>query len=111
MKCPLCDKGRLVRKKSPFMYGDIYFDKYDSDVCSKCGEVIFTEESALEIEKKAKKLGIWGMEKKSKISYAGSSLIVRIPKSIAKVMRLTKGKDILIRPEGKKKLVVSLEST
>ncbi|MBU2565067.1 MAG: AbrB/MazE/SpoVT family DNA-binding domain-containing protein [Candidatus Thermoplasmatota archaeon] len=111
MECPICEKGKMIKKKTKYMYNKLDFGGYDALVCNKCGETFFTEESSLEIEKKAKKLGIWGMEKKSKISYAGSSLIVRIPKSIAKVMRLTKGKDILIRPEGKKKLVVSLEST
>lgn len=111
MECPICEKGKMIKKKTKYMYNKLDFGGYDALVCNKCGETFFTEESSLEIEKKAKKLGIWGMEKKSKISYAGSSLIVRIPKSIAKFMRLTKGKDILIRPEGKKKLVVSLEST
>ena len=108
MKCPLCDKGKPVRKKTKYMYDDLDLGEYDALVCSKCGETFFTEESSLEIEIKAKKLGIWGMEKKSKISYAGNSLIVRIPKSIAKFMRLTKGKGILIKPEGKKKLVVEV---
>lgn len=101
----------MVKKRTKYMYDDLDLGEYDALVCNKCDETFFTEESSLEIEKKAKNLGIWGMEKKSKISYAGSSLIIRIPKSIAEFMRLTKGNDILIRPEGKKKLVVSLEST
>ena len=108
MECPICEKGKMVKKKTRYMYDDLDLGEHDALVCNKCGETFFTEKSSLEIEKKAKKLGIWGMEKKSKISYAGNSLIVRIPRNIAKFMRLRKGKDILIRPEGKKKIVVTV---
>ena len=34
--------------------------------------------------------------------------MVRIPRNIAKFMKLRKGEEILIRPEGKKKLVVTI---
>lgn len=98
----------MVRKKTKYMYDELDLGEYDALVCNKCGETFFTEESSLEIEKKAKELGIWGIEKKSKISYAGNSLMVRIPRNIAKFMKLRKGEEILIRPEGKKKLVVTI---
>jgi len=108
MECPICEKGKMLREKTKYMYDDLNLGEYDALVCNKCGETFFTEGSSLEIEKKAKKLGIWGIEKKSKISYAGNSLMVRIPRNIAKFMKLRKGEEILIRPEGKKKLVVTI---
>ena len=108
MKCPLCDKGRLIKKKSPYMYGDIYFGEYESDVCSTCREVIFTEKSFDDIEAKAKELGVWGLVHKTKISYSGNSLMVRIPKDIAKFLGMKKGKAAMVAIGGKKRLVVEV---
>ncbi|MDI6708872.1 MAG: hypothetical protein QME47_07310 [Candidatus Thermoplasmatota archaeon] len=55
-----------------------------------------------------------GMEcsvcEKGKLSYAGNSPTVRIPKTIAKFMGLAKWKEILIRPERKKKIVIAISS-
>ncbi|MEW6069030.1 MAG: YgiT-type zinc finger protein [Candidatus Thermoplasmatota archaeon] len=64
MKCPLCNKGKLVKKKTSYTYGDIHFGEFDSEVCTKCGETIFTEEAFDAIEAKAKELGVWGIAEK-----------------------------------------------
>ncbi|UCF09173.1 MAG: AbrB/MazE/SpoVT family DNA-binding domain-containing protein [Thermoplasmata archaeon] len=109
MECPVCDKGKMVKKKSKYVYGEIEFGEYDSLVCSECGEIFFTEDASRLIEKKAKEIGVWGLERESKISYSGNSMIVRIPKAIADFMGLQKGKEVLIHPEGKKKLVVIMK--
>ncbi len=106
MECPICESGKFVRKKIEYKYKDEYFGKYDADVCNKCGEAFFTEEASDLIEKKAKELGVWGIEKKTKISHSGNSLIVRIPKAIAKFIDIEEGEEVIIRPEGKKKFSV-----
>jgi YgiT-type zinc finger domain-containing protein len=106
MECPVCEKGKLTRKKVDYSYKDWYFGKYDADVCNKCGESFFTEEASDLIEKKARKLALWGIEKKTKISHSGNSLIVRIPKAIAKFVEIEEGEEVTIRPEGKKKFIV-----
>lgn len=107
MSCPVCN-GKLKKSKAPYKYYDINFGKFDADVCQKCGEVFFTEEASDEIDRIAKKKGLWGLERKSKISYSGNSLIVRIPQEIAKFMKLKNGIEIQIHPEGKRKLVVEI---
>lgn len=104
-KCPICN-GKLKETKSPFEYGDMQFGKYDSEVCTKCGEIFFTEEASDAIDKKAKELNLWGVEKKTKVAYAGNSMIVRIPKEIAKMLNLSKGEEVIIRSEGKKIIIV-----
>lgn len=109
MNCPICEKGKMIKKKTTYTYNEIDFGEYESYVCRKCGERFFTEESSRAIEKKAKELGVWGLERPSKISYSGNSLIVRIPKAIADFMGLSKGKEILLRPEGKAKLILMFE--
>ena len=106
MECPMCEKGKLVRKKIDYTYKDWYFGKYDADVCNKCDEAFFTEEASDLIEKKARELALWGIEKKTKIAHSGNSLIVRIPKAIAKFIEIEEGEDVVIRPEGKKKFIV-----
>ena len=109
MSCPICN-GKLKMTKTEFSFYDVPFGKFDAEVCQKCGENFFTEEASDKIDQIAKKKGLWGLEKKSKISYSGNSLIVRIPKEIADFMGLTKGKKIEIHPEGKKKIVVEITS-
>lgn len=106
MECPICEKGKLMRKKIEYSYQDWYFGKYDADVCNKCGEAFFTEKASDEIDKKAKALGIWGIEGKTKIARSGNSLIVRVPKHIAEFLQIREGDDAIIRPDGKKKLLV-----
>jgi len=54
------------------------------------------------IDKKAKEIGLWGLEKRGKIGYSGNSLIIRIPKKVVDFMELKKGANIIIKPEGKK---------
>jgi YgiT-type zinc finger domain-containing protein len=105
-KCPLCD-GKLKETKSPFEYADVEFGKFDSEVCTKCGEIFFTEEASDAIDKKAKELDLWGIEKKTKVTYAGNSLVVRIPKEIAKMLKITKGEEVTVRSEGKRRIVIT----
>ncbi|MBU4190125.1 MAG: YgiT-type zinc finger protein [Candidatus Thermoplasmatota archaeon] len=107
MKCPMCNE-KMERKKKSYSYSGTNIGVFDADVCSKCGEVFFTEKASDEIDAKAKEIGMWGFEKKSKITYSGNSLMVRIPNAISKFLSLKKGKEITIRPEGKKKIVVEI---
>jgi len=107
MDCPICN-GKLKKVKADYDYYDINFGKFDAEKCLKCGEIFFTEEASDEIDRIAKEKGLWGLERKSKISYSGNSLIVRIPKDIAEFLKLKNGKEIQIHPEGTKKLVVEI---
>jgi len=46
-----------------------------------------------------------GLAKKMKVAKSGNSLVVRIPAEIARFLDLDVGREILLYPEGKKKLV------
>lgn len=107
MNCPVCN-GKMKRKKEQYAYNDIVFGRFDADVCTKCREVFFTEKSSDAIDAKAKEIGVWGLERETKISYSGNSLIIRIPKAIASFMGLKKGRGVSVHPEGKTKLVMEL---
>lgn len=97
-----------MKGKADYSYHDISFGKYDADTCERCGEAFFTEEASDEIDQKARELGLWGLEARSKVSYSGNSLMVRIPREIAEFLELEKGDEIRIHPEGRKRLVVEL---
>ncbi|MDI6858956.1 MAG: AbrB/MazE/SpoVT family DNA-binding domain-containing protein [Methanocellales archaeon] len=56
----------------------------------------------------AKKAGVFGIAKKTRVSYTGKSLMVRIPKQIAEFADLKKGKEVEIFPESKKKISVKI---
>lgn len=107
MECPICE-GMLVEKMVEYSYHGISFGSFDAEVCTECGEAFFTEEASDEIDRIAKERGLWGMEVRSKISYSGNSLIVRIPKELVEFLDLEKGDEIRIHPEGKHRLVVEL---
>lgn len=81
---------------------------FDGFVCPKCGETLLTEASVIKAQQKAKELGILGLAEKTTISKSGNSLIVRIKKKIANYLELSEGEEVIIHPEGKKKLVVEV---
>ncbi|MDI6707862.1 MAG: AbrB/MazE/SpoVT family DNA-binding domain-containing protein, partial [Candidatus Thermoplasmatota archaeon] len=96
-------------KKIDYLYEDLYLGKFEADVCNQCGEAFFTENAMNKIEKKAKEIGIRGLERKTKISRSGNSLIIRIPKAIAEFVGAKDGTSVTIRPGGKSKLIVAME--
>ena len=82
--------------------------EFEGFICKKCGETLLTEESAKMAQQKTKERGIFGLAEKTKISRNGNSLMVRIKKQMAEYLGLTEGEEVIIRPEGKKKLVVEV---
>jgi hypothetical protein len=67
-------------------------------VCASCGEVFWKESDVRRMEERAKKLGIWGLEHRTKVAVAGNSLMVRIPKKHCEVHRPKEGRDSLSPP-------------
>ena len=107
-KCQICEKGKLVKKIVPYSVYGIEIGRFPAEVCAGCGEEWFSEETAKKIEKIEKEKGLFGLSKQSKISYSGNSLIVRIPREIAKFMRLKKETPVTIHPEGKNKISIEV---
>jgi YgiT-type zinc finger domain-containing protein len=106
-KCVLCE-GELKEKIVDYeVYGKT-LGKFPAKVCEKCEEKWFDEETSRKIEEAEKKAGLFGLSREGKISYSGNSLIIRIPKDIAKFMNLKKEDHIVMYPEDKDKLSVSI---
>lgn len=105
--CPMCG-GKMELKKVPYSSGNEKIGEFDAEMCSKCGEAFFLEESSRMIEQKAKELGVWGMGRKIAIGKSGTSLIIRIPKDIAELYKIQNGGTALIFPEGKNRICLEV---
>lgn len=105
MKKCLCGKGYLRPGKIDEEMLGIPLGRFPAEICDTCEESFVDQETMEEIENKARKLGIWGLAKKMKVAKSGNSLVVRIPAEIARFLNIEVGKEILLYPEGKKKLV------
>lgn len=77
-----------------------------AEICPSCGEVFWNEKDVIRMEHKAKEIGIWGLERKTKVATVGNSLAVRIPKRLAHFLGLRQGVEVLIHPMGRDKLVI-----
>jgi antitoxin component of MazEF toxin-antitoxin module len=51
--------------------------------CTTCGDEFLTEETWDEVERKAKELKIFGLERKVRIRKSGNSLVITLPPEVA----------------------------
>jgi len=107
-KCYICEKGDLTRKKADYKLYGMSLGKFNAEVCNTCGETFFDEVESKKMTEIAKKKGLWGLQTKTKIGQAGTTLDIRLPKRIIDFLNLKKGKEVEIHPEGKNRLVVSI---
>ena len=107
-KCYICENGSLTKKKVDYMLYGVNMGKFSAEVCNKCGEVFFDENTSKKMTEIAKKKGLWGLQAKTKIGQAGTTLDIRLPKRIIEFLNLKKGKEVEIYPEGKNRLVISI---
>ena len=101
-------KGKLSEQKIDYSVYGISLGKFPAEVCALCGEKFFEEKIAQKIEDIEKEKGLFGLNVRSRISYSGNALIIRVPQKIAKMLKLTKGMEVVIHPEGKEKLAVEI---
>ncbi|MBD3304425.1 hypothetical protein GF343_04720 [Candidatus Woesearchaeota archaeon] len=106
-KCEECG-GKITKKLVPFkMYG-IKLGDFPAEICAKCNEEVYDEETVEKINEIAKKKGLWGLESRTKVGEVGNSLDIRINKKIADFIGLEKGKDILVHPENKRRIIIDV---
>ena len=105
--CPMCGsklkKGRVKEEYLGHVLGE-----FEGFTCTKCGETLLGEESVKKAQEKAKELGLFGLAERTTVAKSGNSLSVRIRKKVADYMGLIAGAEVIVHPEGKKKLVVEL---
>lgn len=106
--CYECGKRALKRKMVDYHYHGISLGKFLGEVCRSCGETFFKAEASTEIEGAAKKAGVWGISSITKVGRSGNNLDVRITNRLANFVGLAKGKEVMVRPEGKNRLVIEV---
>ena len=109
MKCYICEKGNLEKKKVDYELYGTSLGKFDAEVCDRCKETFFDEKTSDKMDQIAKEKGLWGLEVETSVMQAGNSLAVRIPKKIAKFLHLKKGTLTRVHPEENKLIIESLE--
>ena len=107
-KCILC-KGELKKKIVDYEIYGKSIGKFPALVCNSCNEQWFEESTAKRIEEVEKNSGIFGLSVETRIGYSGNSLIIRIPKELAKFMNLKKETRVILYPENKEKLCVTIK--
>ena len=108
MKCPICEKGKLKNGKTKETMFGVYLGEFPAQVCTKCGESFTDEKTTKAIENAARGKGIWGLGQKTKITKSGNSLAVRIPKEIAKFLKIEEGSEAYIHPDKDKIIIESV---
>ena len=101
--------GRLKKSKTEVEFLGIDFGIHPCEVCTQCGSEYLSQELIEKIEKEVKKRGFFGLERRIKVTRSGNSLVIRVPREIAKSLKLEKDTDITIYPTEKRKLIVEVE--
>ena len=82
--------------------------KFPALVCEKCGAEYYDEDVIAKMEELVKAKGLWGLESKTKIAEAGNSYAIRLTKKLTEFIDGRKGKEVLVYPESKKRLIVEI---
>ena len=78
----------------------------EAEVCTRCGSEYLPQEAESEVKKR----GLFGLERRGRVSKSGNSLVIRIPKEIAKSLKIEGDMPVVIYPSEPKKLVVEVGS-
>jgi DNA-directed RNA polymerase subunit RPC12/RpoP len=59
LRCPECG-GRIIKKKTPYIYKDIHLGWHTAECCMSCGTIYFPEKAIKDVFEKAKRMGVLG---------------------------------------------------
>lgn len=65
MKCYMCGKGTLARKEVVHKLYGVPIGNYPAEICEKCGEIFYDEETSNKIEADTKAKGLYGLSAKA----------------------------------------------
>ncbi len=106
-RCDECN-GKIVKKKVDYSIFGVSLGKFPAEVCTKCGETCFDEDTSRKMTKIAKKKGLWNLETKTKIGKVGDTLDVRFNKRLIEFLDLKKGEEVTIYPESKDRVIIEI---
>jgi len=97
-----------MKKKVDYSLFGVSLGKFPAEVCAKCGETCFDEETSRKMTKIAKEKGLWNLETKTKVGKVGDALDVRFNKRLIEFLNLKKGEEVTIYPESKNKVIIEI---
>lgn len=100
--------GRMKESVAHIEQLGIDFGLRPVEVCTKCGEEYVSNDVMIEIENECRKMGLFGLERKVKVTKSGNSLVIRIPPEIAKFVGLDYKAILSLLPLGKGRMEVSV---
>ncbi len=101
--------GKLKKGAGEVEFFGIDFGVKPVNICTKCGSEYLSQEVMEKIEAEIKKRGLFGLEKRGRVSKSGNSLVIRIPKEIVDSLGIKRDLPVLIYPSERSKLVVEVE--
>lgn len=105
----ICECGaKLKKSKTEAEFFGISFGIRGCELCPKCGSVYFDQATIEEIEKEVKRKKLFGLEKRIRITKSGNSLVIRIPKEIAKFLNLGYKDVVELFPISKERLELEI---
>ncbi len=72
LTCPMCEEGTLTEGKIRENMFGVYLGEFPAEICNKCGESFTDDKTTNAIQESAKRKGIWGLGRKTKISFSTS---------------------------------------
>lgn len=112
MKCPVCEKGTLVRVDDILseVEGVAFVER--GHRCQNCGEEFIAEEDSQRTVKVARRLGIWGEPLKlhRKLSPSGRGIVLRIPEDLRRSLGLKGSETVSLSKVGKKRIIMEIEA-
>ena len=103
-KCPVCEKGELIKAEDIILEIEGYIFIVKGERCSNCNEEFPYEEETQRVISTARKLGVWPESLKlyRHLSMSGGGLVFRIPSDIERQLKLTEKTEIAISKIGNK---------
>ena len=107
IKFPCPCGGKIHWAKEKVVQQGIDCGILDVEICGKCGEMYLPDWSMLEVEKKLKEKGLWGMERKEiKFWKSGKSIVMRLPTKLVHKFGLDNVKKGYVYKEGENRFVI-----
>ncbi len=113
MKCPVCEKGDLVRVDDILSEIEGFAFVERGHRCPVCGEEFIDESDSERTVKVARRLGIWGEPLKlhRKLSPSGRGIVLRIPEDLRRSMNLKGSETVSLAKVGKKRILLEVQAS
>ncbi len=105
LKCPECNGNLEDSEKDIEILGTI-IGQFKCEVCKVCGSTFLDDAAMKKVEEKTKEMGMFGMERITKVSASGNSLIIRINKALADFLQLNEESSVRVYPIDKRRFIV-----